>query len=86
MEDQLIYAELGLEKNWRKKTKKPLPYVDRSPWAHLDEFVGVLHEDLGVLLHLSLIPGLGRLYQYLERDVGLQERVAHVVHHRLTQL
>ena len=54
--------------------------------TYLHQLVGVLAEHLGVLLHLLLVAALGRLDEHQQGNVGLQEGVRDVVHHRLPQL
>ena len=46
----------------------------------------MLLEDLCVFFHLSLVPSFSSLDQHQERHIGLQERIANMVHHRLAQL
>lgn len=60
--------------------------VLRGFMTHLYQLVGMLLEHLRVLLHITLITGLGRLHQHQQWHVGLQEGITHVVHHRLAQL
>ena len=57
-----------------------------SSVTHLNQFIRVLPEHQGVLLDRSLVARLRRFDEHQQRNVGLEERIAHVVHHRFTQL
>lgn len=66
------------ESNWH--------FIEEKTGAYLNQFVGVLTENLGIFLHLLFITILGSLDQYQQWNIGLQKRVRHVVHHSLSQL
>lgn len=61
--------------------------TERGPdVTHLHQLVGMLAEDLGILLHLLFVAALGGLDEHQQGHVGLQERVGDVIHDRLPQL
>ena len=55
-------------------------------WSYLHQFLGMLSEDAGVVFRLPLIAALGRLDEYQQGHVGLQEGVRDMVTNGLPQL
>ena len=54
--------------------------------AYLNELVGMLTEDLRVLLHFFLITAFGSLDENQQWHIGLQERIWYMIHYCLPEL
>lgn len=54
--------------------------------TYLHQLVGMFTENLGVFLHLLLIPALRSLNENQQGDIGFQERIWDVIHHSFPKL